>query len=578
MKALPRRLPALEVVEVALVVPADLLDAVARELLQEGLGEDERHHGLAHHPRRGHRAHVTALHHRLYRFLGRHVHRAERLAQRGDGLHGRTHDDGLAIGDAALEAARTVRAPIEAAVRVEEDLVVHLGTGAARRLEAHADLGALDSVDGAEGPRESAVELAVPLHVGAEADGAVEGDDFEDAPQGVACRLGPIDSLDHGALGRGIGAADLRGFSAGADLFPRKHEGADVHTTDFRDVAQDGNAELAEDALGHACYRHAGGGLPRARALQHVAAVAVPVLHGPRQIGVPGPRPRHRLGGRARGRLAHRHGLLPILPVAVLDGQRDGAAEGHAPAHTGGEVGLVPLDLHAPAAAVAALAAPKIFVEVLFRQGKTGGHTIYDGGEGLAMGLSGGEEAKCHTGRYYFGATGVKDMPAVPWPVTIDGVTNTTSSRPVSLTSFCLKSQPRMGMSPKIGTLRTVLSATFWVTPPMTRRSPALIRTWVSALRLLMAGTVMPWPMLTGSPRELFSTSTTILILLTTVSPTCSRSTLGTTSSLSTASLNWICVPAELTVAYGISSPSEIVALEFSTVTISGRASVRVLP
>src|SRR5207249_11676079 len=73
--------------------------------------------------------------------------------------------------------------------------------------------------------------------------------------------------------------------------------------------------------------------------------------------------------------------------------------------------------------------------------------------------------------------------------------------------------------------------------------------------------------------RELFSIVTFILILV--MSP--SRMTVGTTSSLSTASLNWICVPAELTVAYGISSPSEIEAVPFSTVTTSGRASVRVL-
>src|SRR5207245_2363416 len=56
-----------------------------------------------------------------------------------------------------------------------------------------------------------------------------------------------------------------------------------------------------------------------------------------------------------------------------------------------------------------------------------------------------------------------------------------------------------------------------------------------------------------------------------------SRRTVGTTSSLYTAYLNWICVPAELTVAYGISSPREIEAVPFSTVTTSGRASVRVL-
>src|SRR5499433_3504111 len=112
-----------------------------------------------------------------------------------------------------------------------------------------------------------------------------------------------------------------------------------------------------------------------------------------------------------------------------------------------------------------------------------------------------------------------------------------------------LEEPAKDGISPKTGTLRMLLIVWLLVIPPTTRRSPALIRTWVSALRLLMAGTAMPPPMLTVSPRELFSTSTTILILLTTVSPTCSRSTLGTTSSLSTASLNWICVPAELTVA-----------------------------
>ena len=43
-------------------------------------------------------------------------------------------------------------------------------------------------------------------------------------------------------------------------------------------------------------------------------------------------------------------------------------------------------------------------------------------------------------------------------------------------------------MSPKSGTLRFAVSDSLLVTPPITRRSPSLIRTWVSALRLLMAG------------------------------------------------------------------------------------------
>ena len=140
-------------------------------------------------------------------------------------------------------------------------------------------------------------------------------------------------------------------------------------------------------------------------------------------------------------------------------------------------------------------------------------------------------------------------MPAPPWPVTRDGVTKMTSSRPVSVFSLCLKSQPKMGMSPKSGTLRTVVPDTPWVTPPMTSRSPSLIRTWVSALRRLMMGTDTPAAGLMVSPRELFSTMTSILIFVTTLGPICSLSTVGVTSSLSTASLNWIWVPAELTVA-----------------------------
>src|SRR4030095_9499443 len=156
-----------------------------------------------------------------------------------------------------------------------------------------------------------------------------------------------------------------------------------------------------------------------------------------------------------------------------------------------------------------------------------------------------------------------------------EGVMNTTSSRPTVCEAVCLNSQPMTGISPKSGIFRTSSWSRLVVTPPMTRRSPSLMRTSVWALRLLMTG---------GAPavvprftvvllRELFSIVTFILILV--LSP--SRMTVGITSSRSTASLNWICVPAELTVAYGISSPSEMVAVPFSTVTTSGRASVRVL-
>src|SRR3990172_8459812 len=119
-----RPLPALQAVQVGVVVAADLDETVADELLEERVGEHERDHRLAHDPRGGHGADVAALHHGLDRLLGGDVHRPERLAERGDGLHRGTDDHGLAVGHAALEAAGPVARPLEPALGVEQDLVV----------------------------------------------------------------------------------------------------------------------------------------------------------------------------------------------------------------------------------------------------------------------------------------------------------------------------------------------------------------------------------------------------------------------------------------------------------------------
>src|SRR6185436_5776834 len=538
-------LPALEIVPIGLIVAADLVDAIAAELLQEGPGQHDGHHRLADDTRRRHGHHVAALHHRLHRFLVLDIHRAEGPAQRRDGLHGGSHDHRLAIGDAALETARAVGAPGEPARGIEKDLVVDLRSRAARRLEAHAHLGALDGMNGAEGLREPSVELAVPVHVGAQAHRTAKGHHLEHSAQGVALALGGVDGLDHEPLRLRIGAADLAGLRPARDLVPGLRERPDAHAADLGDVAQDGDAELAEEPPGHAGHRHPRGGLAGAGALQHVADVAVVVLHGPRQVGVAGAGAGHRLRGGARGLVAHRHGLLPVFPVAVLDGQRDRAPQGEPSAHAGGDVDLVALDLHPPAKAVAALAAREVPVDVGLGEREARGQPLDDGGQRLPVGFTRGEEAerRAHCCRY-LGRTAI-----APSDLTSDGVRKTTSSRPDSKVSRALKSQPSRGMSPKSGTFRTVFCCTDWVTPPITRRSPSLMSTWVSALRRLMMGTLTPAAGVMVSPRELFSTITTILIFVISSLFSFSRVTVGVTVSLSTASLNWIWVPAELTVA-----------------------------
>ena len=87
-----------------------------------------------------------------------------------------------------------------------------LRAGTARRLEAEANLGALDGMDGAEGSGQAAVELAVPLDVRAQAHGAAEGDHLEDPAQGIAGSLGLVDRLDHAPLRLGVRAADFGGL------------------------------------------------------------------------------------------------------------------------------------------------------------------------------------------------------------------------------------------------------------------------------------------------------------------------------------------------------------------------------
>src|SRR5438874_1276205 len=458
------------------MVVANLVDAVAAELLEEGVGQHDRHHGLAHDAGRGNGADVAALHDRLHRFLGGEVHRLQRSAQRGQRLHGGAHHDGLAVGDAALEAAGIVRGAIEAVTRVKKDLVVHTGTGPAGRLEAHPEFAALDGLDRAEGLGEPAVEPSVPLHVGAEPDRAAHRDDLEYAPQRVPLGLGVVDRGDH----RGLGHRDP-------------------------------------------------------------------------------------------------HRRLPVLPVAVGDAQRDRRAEGGAPADAGQDVDLIALDLHASTAAVAALAPGEVAVDIGFGQRQAGRDAVDDGDQCLTVGFARGEEAEdapharlayrddaVPVGRLARGASRRSTL----------GVTKMTSSRfGVVCTRRDLNSQPRTGMSPNTGTLRVLSRSVRCVMPPITSVSPSLTSTSVSARRLLMIGTAAPPPAFTVSPAELSSTVSFILMRFTSAD---SYTTVGVTSSRSAASLNWICVPAELTVAYGISLPSTMDALAFSTVTISGLDSERV--
>src|SRR5438067_2123288 len=314
-------------------------------------------------------------------------------------------------------------------------------------------------------------------------------------------------STDFSGLGRGIRAADLGALRAARELVPGDAELTDARAADLGDVAQDRDAELRQQALGHAGHGHARGRLAGAGALQHVADVTMAVLHGAGEIGMSGPRPRHFLLRRAR--LGHRdtHRRLPVLPVAVGDAQRDRRAEGGAPADAGQDVDLIALDLHAPTAAVAALAAGEVAVDVGLSQRQAGRDTVDDGDQCLTVGFARGEEAEdaphdrlayrddaVPVGRLARGASRRSTL----------GVTKMTSSRfGVVCTRRDLNSQPRTGMSPNTGTLRVLSRSVRCVMPPITSVSPSLTSTSVSARRLLMIGIGAPAPAFPGSPAVL---------------------------------------------------------------------------
>src|SRR4029453_13976378 len=117
-------------------------------------------------------------------------------------------------------------------------------------------------------------------------------------------------------------------------------------------------------ALGHAGHRHPGRCLSGAGALEDVADVVVTVLHGSGKVGGAGPRAAEDFGRGAGGGGAHRHGVLPVLPIPIADREGDGTAEGESPPDSSGDVSLVLLDLHAAASPVAALATGEVGVDV----------------------------------------------------------------------------------------------------------------------------------------------------------------------------------------------------------------------
>ncbi len=139
------------------------------------------------------------------------------------------------------------------------------------------------------------------------------------------------------------------------------------------------DATGAQECLTDGADGDTGSSLAGAGALDDVANIAVPVFHGAGKVSVPWP-------GEGDGfyRLVYRRGVhfgLPVLPIAVVYFKRNGRAKRQAVSQTGAQDHLILLDLHAPAAPIAALAARQMDIDVLGGEAQAGWDAFDNSGQ-----------------------------------------------------------------------------------------------------------------------------------------------------------------------------------------------------
>ena len=156
----------------------------------------------------------------------------------------------------------------------------------------------------------------------------------------------------------------------------------------------DADADGPQERPAQGSSGHARGGLAGGRALEDVPDVGELVLLGADQVRVARPGQMH-LGDRLLDG-PRVHPLFPVGVVAVGDLERDRAAQRPAVPDARGDLGAVALDLHAPAAPVAELAAGHVPVQVLLGELQPGGKALYEACQAGAVRLAGGDKSELH--------------------------------------------------------------------------------------------------------------------------------------------------------------------------------------
>src|ERR1700688_4384289 len=115
------------------------------------------------------------------------------------------------------------------------------------------------------------------------------------------------------------------------------------------------DTDRRDQSPAHRAGGHPGRGLASAGALEDIAGVAESIFQDPREVRMTGADPGDPL--RCESPRLDLHRSLPVLPVAVLDDQRDRRAESPATADPADDPGDVVLDLLAFTPPMSALTA-----------------------------------------------------------------------------------------------------------------------------------------------------------------------------------------------------------------------------
>ena len=162
--------------------------------------------------------------------------------------------------------------------------------GPAGNLPGLAERNALDRLNRADRLGETPVELLAPGDVGTDARDEAEDADLELAPKRLVLLPQSVDLFDHRLRGARIQAAD-RGLVDALEV-----PGTEVvalgrqYGGDLDHVAVHLDPDRREKSLRDRSRGHAGGGLPRAGALQHVSHVRESEFLQACQVGVARPR------------------------------------------------------------------------------------------------------------------------------------------------------------------------------------------------------------------------------------------------------------------------------------------------